>query len=71
MSDFSPNGSALLELPTALGARRVKRRYNVTLDPADVARMDALAARLGVSRSELLAFAFNRLETDYRISGGE
>lgn len=71
MSDFSPSGPALLELPTALGARRVKRRYNMTLDPEDVRRMDALAARLGVSRSELVAFCFNRFESDYRIAGGE
>lgn len=70
MSKLSPSGAALLGLPTPL-VRRVKRRYNLTLDPEDVCRMDAVAAALGVSRSELLSYCFLRFESDYRLAGGE
>jgi hypothetical protein len=31
--------------------------------------MDNLAASLGVSRSELLAYSFNRLESEIRAGG--
>lgn len=71
MSKLSPSGAALLELPTSLGARRVKRRYNLSFDPEDVRRMDEVASSLGVSRSELLAYCFNRVHSDLRIAGGE
>lgn len=60
----------LLQVPT-LAARRVKRRYNLSFFPEDVVRMDSRAASLGVSRSELLAYCFNRFESDCRMSGDE
>lgn len=60
----------LYQLPTVLSMKqRRKRRYNVSFDPDDVVRMDALAAQLGVSRSELLTFAFNRLASELRGAG--
>lgn len=49
-------------------ARERKSRYNVMLYPSVVRRMDELSRRLGVSRSELLEFAFNFMEATYELS---
>lgn len=42
--------------------RERKARYNLTFFPSDVRRMDDVAHRLGISRSELLTFCFNFVE---------
>lgn len=63
--------SSVFDLPTTFALRSRKRRYNIMLFPEDVARMDRRARQLGVSRSELLAFAFNRFDADCRDMGGD
>lgn len=47
-----------------------KRRYNLTLYPDSVARMDHVAKELGISRSELVEYSFNKFYTEYRQFGG-
>lgn len=39
--------------------RERKLRYNVTMYPSDVRRLDAYARRMGCSRSEFIVFCFN------------
>ena len=61
--------SSVLELPLSLSSRMRKHRYNVSLYPDDVRRMDELARHLGISRSELITFACNRLAADCKAGG--
>lgn len=63
--------SSVFDLPTVFTLRSRKRRYNVTLYPEDVARMDSRARQFGVSRSEIISFAFNRFDSDCRDMGGD
>lgn len=58
----------LLELPL-LRAKHTKNRYNISLYPDDVKRMDNVAHELHVSRSELLTYCFNLFYTEYRGFG--